>query len=82
MGVLNNMKTIRLLYPDHVSGGLDTYYFGANLLQLILPQNSKQPVVKVDVIPPNNKEKVVTNGIYAFVNKYSVDIPLMYNLIC
>ena len=65
MEVSNNMKTIRLLYPDHVSGGLDTYYFGANLLQYILPQNPKQPVVKVDVIPPNSKEKVVTNGIYA-----------------
>ena len=37
------MKTIRLLYPDHVSGGLDTYYFGANLLQHILPQNKNQP---------------------------------------
>lgn len=30
------MKTIRLLYPDHVSGGLDTYYFGADLLQYYL----------------------------------------------
>ena len=49
------MKTIRLLYPDHVSGGLDTYYFGANLLQYILPQNPNQPVVKVDIIPPNSK---------------------------
>ena len=26
------MKTIRLLYPDHVSGGLDAYYFGAHLM--------------------------------------------------
>ena len=59
------MKTIRLLYPDHVSGGLDTYYFGANLLHYILPQNPNQPVVKVDIIPPNSKEKTVTNGIYA-----------------
>lgn len=59
------MKTIRLLYPDHVSGGLDTYYFGANLLQYILPQNPNQPVVKVAIVPPNSKEKVVTNGIYA-----------------
>ena len=59
------MKTIRLLYPDHVSGGLDTYYFGADLLQYILPQNPNQPVVKVDIIPPNSKEKTVTNGIYA-----------------
>ena len=59
------MKTIRLLYPDHVIGGLDTYYFGADLLQYILPQNPNQPVVKVDIIPPNSKEKAVTNGIYA-----------------
>ena len=59
------MKTIRLLYPDHVSGGLDTYYFGADLLQYILPQNPNQPVVKVDIIPPNSKAKAVTNGIYA-----------------
>lgn len=59
------MKTIRLLYPDYVSGGLETYYFGANLLQYILPQNPKQPVVKVDIAAPDGKEKIITNGIYA-----------------
>ena len=59
------MKTIRLLYPDHVSGGLDTYYFGANLLQYILPQNQDQPVIRVDITPPNGNEKNTTNGIYA-----------------
>ena len=59
------MKTIRLLYPDHVSGGLDTYYFGANLLQYILPANPNQPIIKVDIVPPDGKEKPVTNGIYA-----------------
>ena len=59
------MKTIRLLYPDHVSGGLDTYYFGANLLQYILPKNPNQPIIKVDVLPPDNREKSITNGIYA-----------------
>ena len=59
------MKTIRLLYPDHVSGGLDTYYFGANLLQYILPQNANQPIVKVDIAPPDGNKKNVTNGIYA-----------------
>lgn len=59
------MKTIRLLYPDHVSGGLDTYYFGANLLQYILPQNPNQPIIKVDVLPPDNRERPITNGIYA-----------------
>lgn len=59
------MKTIRLLYPDHVSGGLDTYYFGANLLQYILPQNPNQPLVKVEITPPDGSEKEETNGIYA-----------------
>ncbi len=59
------MKTIRLLYPDHVSGGLDTYYFGANLLQYILPQNPNQPIIKVDILPPNEEDKPVSNGIYA-----------------
>jgi len=56
-------KTIRLLYPDYVSGGLDTYYFGANLLQYILPYNPNQPLIKVNIAPPNGKEKKVTNGI-------------------
>lgn len=59
------MKTIRLLYPDHVSGGLDTYFFGANLLQYILPQNPNQPIIKVDILPPDGAEKQITNGIYA-----------------
>ena len=58
------MKTIRLLYPDHVSGGLETYYFGANLLTHILPANDKQPLVKVEVAPPDGKEKTVADGIY------------------
>ena len=59
------MKTIRLLYPDHRSGGLDTYYFGANLLQHILPRNDNQPLVKVDIAPPDGKGRDVTDGIYA-----------------
>ena len=59
------VKTIRLLYPDHVSGGLDTYYFGAHLLQYILPRNPAQPTVTVDVLPPDHREKSITNGIYA-----------------
>lgn len=59
------MKTIRLLYPDHVSGGLDTYYFGAKLLTHILPENGNQPLVTVGVAPPDGREKAVTQGIYA-----------------
>lgn len=58
------MKTVRLLYPDYVSGGLDTYYFGANLLAHILPQNENQPLLKVEIAPPDGKEKEVTDGIY------------------
>lgn len=59
------MKTIRLLYPDYVSGGLETYYFGANLLTQILPANDKQPLVRVEVTPPDGKEKTIAEGIYA-----------------
>lgn len=59
------MKTIRLLYPDYVSGGLSTYYFGANLMQHILPQNPGQKLVRVDVAPPDDGKKTVTDGITA-----------------
>ena len=59
------MKTIRLLYPDYVSGGLETYYFGANLMAHILPENEKQPLFKVEIAPPDGKERSVADGIYA-----------------
>ena len=55
------MKTIRLLYPDYVSGGLETYYFGANLLAHILPENKNQPLLKVEIAPPDGKERSVTD---------------------
>ena len=58
------MKTIRLLYPDYVSGGLETYYFGAHLMAHILPENERQPLVKVKIAPPDGWEKSVTDGIY------------------
>ncbi len=58
------MKTIRLLYPDYVSGGLEQYFFGANLMSHILPENENQPIVKVEITPPNRKEKLVIDGIY------------------
>ena len=59
------MKTIRLLYPDYVSGGLETYYFGAKLLAHILPQNESQPLLKVELTPPGEKTYHITDGIYA-----------------
>ena len=58
------MKTIRLLYPDYVSGGLDTYFFGANLMAHILPRNDNQPLIKVEITPPDGMEKKITEGIY------------------
>ena len=58
------MKTIRLLYPDYVSGGLETYYFGAHLMAHILPKNERQPLVRVKIAPPDGREKRVTDGIY------------------
>lgn len=59
------MKTIRLLYPDYLSGGLETYYFGANLLTHILPENENQPLLKVEITPPNGQQHEVIDGIYA-----------------
>lgn len=58
------MKTIRLLYPDYVSGGLEEYYFGSKLMSYIIPENKNQPVVRVDIAPPDGKEKETEDGIY------------------
>lgn len=57
-------KTIRLLYPDHVSGGLTTYYFGAHLMRAILPANEAQPWFTVDVDAPNDEALELEEGIY------------------
>lgn len=57
------MKTIRLLYPDWLSGGLETYYFGANLLQHILPANPNQRVVKVEVATPDGLPRAIEDAI-------------------
>ena len=59
------MKTVRLLYPDYVSGGLETYYFGAKLLRYILPKNDDQELLEVDIPAPTGKNYTVTDGIYA-----------------
>lgn len=59
------MKTIRLLYPDHLAGGLDTYYFGANLMTHILPENSNQPLIKVNIAPPDARKHEISDGIFA-----------------
>lgn len=58
------MKTIRLLYPDYLSGGLETYYFGAKLLAHILPGNKNQPLLEVRIAPPDGRQHDITDGIY------------------
>lgn len=58
------MQTLRLLYPDHLGGGLTTYWLGARLMERILPENPGQPVVQVPVPPPGGTYPV-TEGIYA-----------------
>ena len=59
------MKTIRLLYPDYASGNLDEYYFGAGIMACIIPANSDQKLIRVDIAPPDGKAKAVIDGIYA-----------------
>ena len=59
------MKTIRLLYLDFLSGGLDEYYFGAQLLCLIAQPNDNQPLIRVPISVPNDEKKPVKDGIYA-----------------
>lgn len=56
-------KTIRLLYPDSISGGLKEYSFGANLLSAIVPPNPDQPLIRVQTaaMEADDAEK---NGIY------------------
>ena len=57
------MKTIRLLYPESVSGGLTTYRLGARLMAALLPENDAQPLVKIDVPALGDVDPAVTNGI-------------------
>ena len=59
------MKTIRLLYPDWASGNLEEYYFGSHLMSSILPENSTQKLIKVEINPPDNTERPTIDGIYA-----------------
>lgn len=59
------MNTIRLLYPDHLAGGLDTYYFGAHLLAHLLPPSPGQPVFEVPIAPPDGRPRPVADGVCA-----------------
>ena len=58
-------KTVRLIYPDYQSRGLDTYYLGSKLMSCIIPKNAEQETLTVQIDPPGTKEYEVTDGIYA-----------------
>lgn len=60
---IETVKTIRLLYPDSVSGGLSTYRLGARLMAALLPENDARPLVKIDVPALGDADPAVTNGI-------------------
>lgn len=49
------MQTIRLVYPDWVSGGLEEYWLGARMMERILPENDTQPVFRVDIAEPDGR---------------------------
>lgn len=59
------MKTLRLLYPDFAAGGLETYYLGAALLDVIVPPTPDARTVRVAIEPPAGDHYRVTDGIYA-----------------
>lgn len=57
-------KTIRLIAPDWQAGGRDAYYFGAQLLSWLLPNDNQQDEFKVNVAEPNEAELELENGVY------------------
>lgn len=59
------MHTIRLLYPDHLGGGLSTYWLGARLMERILPDNPGQRALTVPVEAPDGRPHTVTDGVFA-----------------
>lgn len=59
------MKTVRLIYPDALSGGLAEYSFGARLMANIIPPNSTQKTIEVDCAPPDGASAPSGKGIHA-----------------
>lgn len=58
------MKTVRLIYPDALSGGLAEYSFGARLMAHIIPSNVSQETIEVDCAPSDDGKGRVVGGIY------------------
>lgn len=57
-------NTIRLIAPDWQAGGKTAYYYGAHLLNWLVPDNNNQEEFKISVSEPNEKELNLENGVY------------------
>ncbi|WP_260287827.1 arginase family protein [Peribacillus aracenensis] len=58
-------KTIRLIAPDWQGGNKREYYFGAELLSWLAPNNANQKEIKLDIEEPKNEELEKENGVVA-----------------
>lgn len=60
-------KTIRMVIPDWQSGNNSVYYFGAQLLNWLAPENSNQKTIKVPIAAPKSQQTPLKqeNGVTA-----------------
>lgn len=58
-------KTIRLVAPDWEGGNKGEYYFGAELLSWLAPENDGQKVIKLAVEEPSQLALIKENGVIA-----------------
>lgn len=58
------MSTLRLLIPDWQGGNRQAYYFGAKMLEALVPKSDTQEEVEINVTPPVGEAKL-ENGVHA-----------------
>lgn len=58
-------KTIRLIAPDWQGGNKPEYYFGAELLSWLAPNNDQQKEIKLDVQKPDHEKLERENNVVA-----------------
>lgn len=63
-GIDSMTKTLRLTIPDWQAGNREEYFFGAKLLQWLIPKGENQKEIKVDVEAPSDKGLEKENGVF------------------
>lgn len=58
-------KTLRLIAPDWQAGNKPTYYFGAELLAWLAPQNPNQTQIHLEIAQPEGQTLTKENGVVA-----------------